>query len=462
MSADIARLIEIVGGDNIITPNDPQIDQYLWDSRHYYHGQTMAVIFPRSVQQIQHIIIHCTAQNIAIIPMGGNTGRCAGATPLNIAKNIIINMRHLNKIIAIQPHNNSVLVESGVILAQLHQYVAEYGKFFPLNLGSAGSCTIGGNIATNAGGHNTLKYGNMRDAVLGLEVILPNGQIMNDCNYLRKNNTGYDVKQLFIGGEGTLGIITKAVLKLAQMPINLQTLLLCADNLDKILPVYEFIQAHYPGQSLALELIPRIALDLVAKHYGADKLPFNQLPEWVILWELDHNGDSSDGLGEMAESGLISDGLLAQNAKQRDNFWQIRSLIVEAQAREGASIKHDIALPIDKIPQFINQANALLHQIHPHIRPYCFGHLGDGNLHFNLSAPLGMDNTSFMAMEEEIHQKMHDITHEYGGSFSAEHGVGRIKIKEMQKYKDPVTYQLMKNIKNTLDPQNIFNPAVIF
>ncbi len=452
----------VCGAQNILI-NQQDKEAFLWDSRHKYQGNCDAVVLVENTEQVQKIVRYCNENNIVITPQGGNTGRCAGATPMNITrKNILINCQKMQKIGEIDIDNSSIMVDSGVILANLCEFVQKYDKYFPLSLGSWGSCQIGGNIATNAGGHNTIKYGNMRDLVLGVEAVLPNGAIFSDLNNLRKNNTGYDIKQLLIGSEGTLGIITKAVLKLVPKPQSHQTMMLALNDSSQILPLFQAMQARFADSLSAFELMPKIALEMLRKHYPQMRQPWQTPPLFSILCECESpKTNYPDELSDLLAKNLFQDAIIAQSSKDREEFWHWRELIVAAQAQEGASIKHDIALPISKIPEFMAIADKILNDYMPEIRPYCFGHVGDGNLHYNISAPPQMQGDEFYRHEEKIHQLIHDLTMQMGGSFSAEHGIGRIKNQEMRQYKSPIQLLLMREIKHLFDKNNIMNPDVI-
>ena len=374
----------------------------------------------------------------------------------------------MNKVRAIDPLNATLTVEAGVILKTVQTTAEDAGFLFPLSLGAEGSCQIGGNLATNAGGVNVLKYGNSRDLVLGLEVVLADGRIWNGLKGLRKDNTGYDLKHLFLGSEGTLGIITAAVLKLFPLPKSKETALVALPDLDSVAQLLVEAKALCGDSLSAFEFISRFAMELVTRHVDGVTDPFEGEHAMYVLLELtspnekaDLRADLEHLLEQAFENGLVEDAVFAESGQQAEALWNLRESIPEAQKHEGGSIKHDISVPVSKVAEFIAVASEAVTQAMPGLRPCPFGHMGDGNIHFNLTQPEGMDKQQYLDHWAEMNRIVHDIAVSMGGSFSAEHGVGQLKVHEVVHYKDPVEVDLMRKIKRTLDPHNLFNPGKV-
>ncbi|WP_417319349.1 FAD-binding oxidoreductase [Emcibacter sp.] len=450
--------------------DDPEVlAPHLVEWRDLYKGRTPLLLLPDSTDKVAQLVRYCHDNGLPLVPQGGNTGLVGGGIPDESGNEVLISLKRLNKVRLRDPLNQTITVEAGVILNELQAIAEEMDLYFPLSLASEGSCQIGGNISSNAGGVGVLKYGNTRDLVLGLEVVLPDGQIWDGLTGLRKDNTGYDLKQLFIGAEGTLGIITAATLKLYPRPLNRQTALLAIPSPQAAIELLTLARKMSGDLVTAFEIIPRIGLDFLIKHMDATD-PMKAAYDWYILMEcsssLDRNHLDMESLFQQIletamEQELVPDGVIASNEQQRDSLWSLRENLSEVQKFEGGSIKHDIAVPVSKIPQFLDRACTAVQKAIPGIRPVPFGHIGDGNIHFNLTQPEGADKAAYLARWEEINKIVHDIVQELGGSISAEHGIGRLKVEELTRYKSPLALDLMRKLKRTLDPANIMNPGRI-
>lgn len=438
---------------------------YLTDWRGRYHGRARAVVRPADTRQVSAVLSACAAARVAVVPQGGNTGLCGGATPDGSGAQIVLSLSALRAVREVDAANHTLTVEAGCTLAQVREAAAAAGRLFPLSLASEGSCQIGGNIATNAGGVHVLRYGTMRDLVLGLEVVLPDGTVWNGLRGLRKDNTGYDLKQLFIGAEGTLGVITAAVLKLFPR-IHTQTVAwLAVPSPAAALEVLTHLRNQLGERITAFELINDAALTLVCRHIPKMHAPF--VAPWAVLVEvsdtlvdIDLNASLESALAGLMEAGTLVDAVIAQNQIQATQLWALRENIAEAQRLEGVSIKHDISLPVSAIPAFLNEADATLTAAWPGVRLVTFGHLGDGNLHYNLSQPAG-DNVAFVGSTGAVNRIVHDIVTTLGGSISAEHGLGQLKREEILRYKSPTEIALMQTIKRSLDPLGLMNPGKV-
>jgi len=442
------------------------VDPWLTDSRSVYVGKCALFVQPETTAQTAAVMAICHQTGIAVVPQGGNTGRCGGATPDDAGNAILLNMARMNKVRNLDPLDFTMTVEAGCILTSIQNTADSADCLFPLSLGAEGSCMIGGNLASNAGGINVLRYGNTRDLVLGVEVVLPDGRIWNGLRRLRKDNTGYDLKHLFIGSEGTLGVITAAVIKLFPKPVETTTAICALTTLDAALTLLAKARIESGDSLNSFELIPGIAIDCAHKHIHGIRKPLSETPDWAVLFEFSATAPGSDittrmqNLLESAfEDEIISDATVAQSGQDRADFWRLREAIVEAQVKEGASIKHDVSVPVSLVPDFIRQAGIGVEKTCPGIRPYAFGHVGDGNIHYNLTQPVEMPAEDFLALEWDIHRIVHDITAELGGSFSAEHGVGRLKTGEILRYKEATELELLQSIKQAIDPKSIMNPG---
>ena len=462
-----ARLKGIVGAANVLSA-DEDVAPYLTDWRDRFHGSALAVVRPASTGEVAAVVTACAELRIGIVPQGGNTGMCGGATPNATGAEIVLSLTRLNRIRALDAANATVTAEAGVTLAAIHAAAAGAGLLFPLSLASEGSCTIGGNLSTNAGGTAVLRFGNARDLTLGIEVVLADGRIWNGLRGLRKDNTGYDLKQLFIGGEGTLGIVTAATLKLFPAPRTRATALCAVPSVGAAVGLLGQLKAALGDRLTGFELMSAMALALSAKHAAAGPHPLPGHPWYVLIQADDSAADAP--LAELTEAALMAavgdevalDAVVAQSGDQAARLWSLRENISEAQRREGPNIKHDISLPVSAIPDFLQQCDAALARAFPGSRLVVFGHLGDGNLHYNLSAPEGVMAQSFLANAEAANRIVHDCVARFHGSFSAEHGVGQLKRAELVRYKSGVELELMHAVKAALDPRNLMNPGKLF
>ena len=456
LSEFINEITNIVGADAILLDDKKSFET---DWRNRYYNTSLAVVFPKTPEQISKIIKSSSRYNIGIVPQGGNTSLCGASVPNDTsAPQIILNLRRLDKIINIDINNQSITVEAGCTLHQVIEYAKNHDLYFPLSIASSGSCQIGGNIATNAGGIHVVKYGMMSDLVLGLEVCMPDGSIINQLHALRKNNTYFDLKQLFIGSEGTLGIITKATLKLYQQPESYFTAMCGVEDLGLACRLLNLLNKYY--NLCAFEIINPLTQQIHNKHFA----PIGISAPWVILFEIETNSEFNleeliNKLNDLAIN--LDKVILASNENERQSLWHIRESIPLAEKMEGFAVKHDISLPISNIEEFIktNKDN-ILNQF-PDAQIIIFGHLGDGNLHYNIQFK-DIDYNQLQKIEHKINQIVYTDVYEYNGSFSAEHGVGVLKKQWLSKYYDPNSYKLALSIKKLLDPNNILNPGKVF
>jgi FAD/FMN-containing dehydrogenase len=439
----------------------------LTDWRGLYRGKACGLALPASTAEAAALIKLTAEFGVPVVPQGGNTGLSGAATPDASGAAVIVNMRRMNRIRALDTANDTILVEAGCILSEIQQAAAAADRLFPLSLTAEGSCQIGGNLATNAGGINVLKFGNARALTLGLEVVLPDGSVLDALTTLHKDNSGYDLKQVFIGAEGTLGLITAATLKLFPAFRARSTALVALSDLAQAPILLGRCRAATADQLISFELLPRFGLELAQQHFGL-RQPLEQLPDWALLIEAATPSADFDialalerVLGEALEAGEISDGLLAESESQRSDLWRLREGIVNAQPREGVSHKHDIAVPVAGIPAFVDDASAALARDYPAARLLCFGHVGDGNLHFNLLQPADGDGAAFQSLAPAVNQLVHDHVAAHKGSISAEHGIGQLRRTELQRLKCPVALHTMRAIKAALDPQGRFNPGKV-
>ena len=407
----------------------------------------------------------CAEAGLAVVPQGGNTGLVGGGVPPEDRDNIVLALGRMNRIRAIDPVNFTMTVEAGCILADLHEAASGVDRLFPLSLGAEGSCQIGGNLSTNAGGIAVLRYGNTRELTLGVEVVLPDGRVWDGLRGLRKDNTGYDLKQLFIGGEGTLGVITAATVKLFPKPREIETAFLGLGRIEDAMGLFSHARAATADQLTAFELIPRAGLDLALAHVPGTIDPLANRHPWYVLLEMSSSQTESGIRGLMErlleaalDEGMVADGVIAASGAQRTELWRIREAIVEAQLYSG-SIKHDISVPVSRVAEFVTRASDAVGARLPGIRPIAFGHVGDGNIHFNLTQPEGMDKAAYLDRWQEFNDIVHGVVRELHGSISAEHGVGIMKCQEITHYKPAVEIELMRRVKHALDPQGIMNPG---
>lgn len=436
---------------------------YCLDQRRRFRGQALAVVRPRSTEEVAAVVRLCNEYAVPMVPQGGNTSLCGGATPDESGTALIVSLERMNRVLAVDAANNTLTVEAGAILAEVQLAAHGANRLFPGDWAAAGSCRIGGSLAANAGGLNVLRYGNMRELTLGLEVVLPNGEIWNGLRALRKDNAGYDLKQLFIGSEGTLGIITRAVLRLFPLPTARAAALVAVSSPTAALDLLRLLQERAGDRVTSFELIARPCFNLLAQHFPMLIQPLVPVPEWTVMLELSDCGDHAalnDRLLEVLGEAVIDDAVLARNDAEIETLWRLREEIPEAQRREGVSIKHDISLPVSSLPHFLDVCGARIEAAFPDARIVAFGHLGDGNLHYNV---FRQDRSAGAYTDEAaINAIVYACVAELNGGFSAEHGVGQLKVDILAQQRSPVELALMRAIKQTIDPANRMNPGKIF
>jgi FAD/FMN-containing dehydrogenase len=462
----LAELDGCVGPSNVLRAT-VDVEPYLVDHRGRYRGRAIAVVRPGTTQEVADVVRACAQRRVPIVAQGGNTGLCGGATPDASGEAVLLSLARLNRVRNVDADNATITVEAGVPLAQVQEAAAASGMSFPLSLASEGSCTIGGNLSTNAGGTAVLRFGNARELALGLEVVLADGRVWNGLRGLRKDNTGYDLKQLFIGGEGTLGIVTAAVLKLFPAPRTQVTALAAVNDVAGAIALLRIAKGMLGDRLVGFELISEPALKLSQQHHpgSADPLPGHP---WYALLQADDSAPDAplrplieQALAAAVEQHIVTDAVIAHSHEQAARLWALRENISEAQRREGPNIKHDIALPVSAIAPFLGAAERALTRAFPGVRFVIFGHLGDGNLHYNLAAPLGESAERFMDQTAAANRIVHDLVAAAGGSISAEHGIGQLKREELQRYKSPVELDLMHAVKRALDPHGLLNPGKV-
>ena len=451
----------IVGANNCIS-DQSIIKNYLEDWRGQIRGSTPIMLFPKTLDEVQQIVSFCFLNDIKIISQGGNTSLCGANVPQSSEYQIeiVLNTSKLNKFLSIDPYNQSIIVESGCILQNIQEIADDNDLFFPLSLSAEGSCQIGGNASTNAGGVNVLKYGMARDQIMGIEVVLPDGSIFSDLKSLKKDNTGYDLKQLFIGAEGTLGVITKISLKLASKPKNTVTCMVAVKSVNDAITLLQNTKIAFGDNVSAFEFMSDTCIQAIEKHLGHIKLPMGSSHSWQIIFEIINHGEQDiiSFLENNMESHHIIDGLIANSEKEKNEIWLVRHSISEAEKLSGNGIHHDISIPIKRIPEFLTMAKPAMERIVGKSIVYIFGHLGDGNLHFTKQQPETISESDFLDKTHEINREVHNVAETLGGSFSAEHGIGSKLMDDLVHFSDPVKIQLMKTIKKSVDPKNIMNP----
>jgi D-lactate dehydrogenase (cytochrome) len=460
----LPRFAGIVGDKYAIT--DPTaLEPFLIESRGIYHGRTSMLLRPGSVGEVQAILKLANETKTPLVPQGGNTGLVGGQIPFD--GELILSLMRLDKIREVDAASNAMTCEGGVVLAKAQDAAAAVDRLFPLSLGAEGSCTIGGNLSTNAGGTGAVAYGIARDLVLGLEVVLADGRIMNLLSKLKKNNTGYDLRHIFVGAEGTLGIITAAVVKMFPRPRAVETAFIGMPSPAAAVNLLNLTQARVGGTVTSFELIVRDVIEFAIKHGHSVRDPLAAKHPWYVLMEV--SSQHGEGLRESVEQlladagaqGLIEDATIAASLDQAKAFWHLRHILPEAQKPEGGSIKADVSVPVAAVPDFLKEATAAAKAIVPGCRPVPFGHLGDGNVHFNVSQPVGADAAQFLARWGEINNAVNKIVLKYNGSIAAEHGIGKLKRDSLAKVKDPVALELMRGLKRMLDPNGILNPGKV-
>ncbi len=462
-----AQLRAIVGDSGLIAAGAAS-EPYLTDHRRLYRGRALAVVRPASVAELSAVLALCNEARVGVVPHGGNTGYCGGATPDESGEQVVLALARLNRIRSVDAANDTLVAEAGCTLAEVQSAAQAAERFFPLSLGSQGSCQIGGNLSTNAGGTSVLRYGMMRELVLGVEVVLADGRVLEGLSGLRKDNTGYDVRALFLGAEGTLGVITAATLRLFPAIRARATALIAVADVAAAVALLAQLQAVSSERVSSFELIPRLALELTVRHVEGVRDPFSRAHPWYLLCELSSSRAAEgldalleEALGAALAQGLIEDAAIGTSERERQGFWRLRENIPAAQSRAGASLKHDISLPVGRLAEFVARAAPLIEAAAPEGRLIAYGHVGDGNLHFNVSSRSGAADAGLLARAESVRRLVHDLVREFGGSFSAEHGIGRLKVAELERYAPAVELELMRSIKAALDPRGIMNPGKV-
>jgi FAD/FMN-containing dehydrogenase len=464
LSPELIEKFRRIVGDKYALTDAADIAPYVTEERDLFHGRSPLVLRPATAEQVSAICKLATEHRIALVPQGGNTGLVGGQTPHN--GEVVISLKRMDKIRDVDTASNTMTCEAGVILQVAQQRAAEVDRLFPLSLGAEGSCTIGGNLSTNAGGTTALAYGVAREMALGLEVVLADGRIMNLLSKLKKDNTGYDLRNLFIGAEGTLGIITAATLKMFPKPRAIETAYVGLKSPAQALKLLSLSQSEAAGTLTSFELMSWIAVDFSIRHGIDVRDPLEDKHPWYVLMELSSPRDDARAtleaiLAKGLEEGIVDDAVIAANLSQRQAFWKLRDEMSAAQKPEGGSIKHDISVPVVAVPDFIEHADAAMTKLIPGSRPVPFGHLGDGNIHYNVSQPIGVNAADFLDRWHEVNAVVFDIVLKMGGSISAEHGIGVLKRDELADVKDKVAIALMRQVKAMLDPLGIMNPGKV-
>ena len=459
----IARFAAIVGDKYALTA-EADVHQYVTEDRNLFRGTSPLVLRPGSTAEVAAICKLASETRTALVPQGGNTGLVGGQTPYG--GEVVLSLRRMDRLRDLDTSSNTMTVDAGMILQNAQGLASDADRLFPLSLGAEGSCTIGGNLSSNAGGTAALAYGVAREMALGLEVVLADGRILNGLSKLKKDNTGYDLRNLFIGAEGTLGIITAATLKLFPKPRSIETAFVGLQSPEAALKLLEIARGEAAGQLTSFELIAAIAVDFSVRHGVGIRDPLSSKHDWYVLMELSSSRDESQGTLEKIlergmEDGIVDDAVIAANLAQRHAFWKLREDISPAQKPEGGSIKHDVSVPVAAVPAFIAEANAAVLKLMPGARPVPFGHLGDGNIHYNITQPVGADPAQFLARWHDVNAVVFEVVLRMGGSISAEHGIGQLKAADLPSVKDPVAIELMRSLKAMLDPLNIMNPGKV-
>ena len=467
---DIAGALAAIGGPTACLSAAADIEPYVTDYRKIYKGRAAAVVFPSTTEQVSRVMAWCHAHDVVVVPQGGNTSLMGGAVPEAGSGNaVVLSLARMKQVLAVDVVNDTLTVQAGVTLHAARAAAEEAGRLFPLRIGSEGSCQIGGNLSTNAGGTAVLRYGNMRDLVLGVEAVLPDGRIYDGLRGLRKDNTGYDLKQLFIGSEGTLGIVTAAVLKLMPLPRSRSVALVAVSDPAAAVSLLQLAK-EAAGQSVtAFELISAPAMALVRGYLGGVASPLEGEPAWMVLVELTSGGaqDALDAQLQQAledgfERGLVQDAAVAASLSDVEAFWRLREEISDAQTRTGGSIKCDVSVPLSRIAEFVAEASAKVLEVAPQARMVIYGHMGDGNVHFNPLRPADVPAREFLDKHyEAVSHAVDGLAHSYGGSISAEHGIGVAKRDDMRRYKGGVELELMQQVKRAIDPKNLLNPGKV-
>jgi FAD/FMN-containing dehydrogenase len=462
MTPELLNQFAAIVGEKHAIRDEAGMAGYMTEWRDIWVGKSPLVMRPGSTEEVSRILKLASETGTAIVPQSGNTGLVGGQIPFETGDELLLSLDRMTKILNVDAADGSMTVQAGATLKSVQDAADDAERLFPLRIASEGSCRIGGNLSTNAGGLNVLAYGNARDLCLGLEVVLPDGRIWNGLRRLRKDNTGYDLKNLFIGAEGTLGVITAAVLKLYPKPRTYETAFIAVNSPQAAVDLLSLVKEMSGNRVVAFELLPRIAMDFTVKHMGISN-PLVEFSPWYALSEL---ADPAPGsfeaiLEEAMARGLVTDATVAQSEAQRQALWAIRELMPESQKFEGGSIKHDVSVPVSRIPQFIVEATRAVEKYLPQARVMSFGHMGDGNLHFNVSQPPGMEKKTYLDLWNEMNAVVFDVVLKFDGSISAEHGIGRLKKHHMPEIKSPVELQMMRDLKKLFDPSNIMNPGKV-
>ena len=468
LSSDLLDRFAAIVGEKHAVRDATEIAPHLVENRGLYHGASPMLLKPGSVEEVSAILKLASETGTAIVPQTGNTGLVGGQTPREDGSDIILSLERMNRVRDIDPVGNTMIVDGGCILADVHKAAAEHGRMFPLSLGSEGSCRIAGNLSTNAGGTAVLAYGNMRQLCLGLEVVLPTGDIWNGLRRLKKDNTGYDLRDLFIGAEGTLGVITGAVLKLFPQPLGHQVAFAGLQSVDDALTLFKNASSLCGTALTGFELMPRIGVEFTTRHIPGVRDPLETVHPWYVLIDIS-TSDSAETAERMMsalleqgyEAGLVQDATIASSETQQKAIWHMRESMSDAQKPEGGSIKHDVSVPVAQIPQFMAEAEKAVVAAMPGARVCAFGHMGDGNIHYNISQPVGADKAEFIGRWREINKIVHGLVLHHGGSISAEHGIGQLKRDELASIRSDIEMDLMRRIKTAFDPAGIMNPGKV-
>ncbi|ENN89023.1 FAD-dependent oxidoreductase protein [Rhizobium freirei PRF 81] len=467
-SSDLLDRFAAIVGEKHAVRDPAEIAPHLVENRGLYHGASPMLLKPGSVEEVSSILKLASETGAAIVPQTGNTGLVGGQTPREGGSDIILSLERMNRVRDVDPVGNTIVVDGGCILADVHKAAADHGRMFPLSLGSEGSCRIAGNLSTNAGGTAVLAYGNMRQLCLGLEVVLPTGEIWNGLRRLKKDNTGYDLRDLFVGAEGTLGVITGAVLKLFPQPLGHQVAFAGLQSVDDALTLFKNASSLCGTALTGFELMPRIGVEFTARHIPGVRDPLETAHPWYVLIDISTSDSAETAERMMAalleqgyEAGLIQDATIASSEAQRQAIWHMRESMSDAQKPEGGSIKHDVSVPVAQIPQFMAEAEKAVVAAMPGARVCAFGHMGDGNIHYNISQPVGADKAEFIGRWREMNKIVHGLVLQHGGSISAEHGIGQLKRDELASIRSDIEIDLMRRIKTAFDPAGIMNPGKV-
>lgn len=456
--------LKAIVGPNGWASDAETLEPHLNEWRGVFTGSTPLMVMPATTEEVSRIVTACNGQGVGIVPQGGNTGMCAAAVPDDSGEQILLSMSRMNRIRDLDADNFSIEVEAGCVLQTIQEAALAAKRYFPLSLGAEGSCQIGGNIATNAGGLNVIRYGTARALVLGLEVVLADGSVLSSLRSLRKDTAGYDLKQLFIGSEGTLGIITAATLRLFPDPGELGTALVAVPSSGTSVALLARLKTSYPDQVQTFELVSDYVFGLVERYIPDARLPFEEKYPWYVLLEVAAGEDAErleTTLSAAIEDGLVLDAVLAKNSAEVANLWRLRHSIAEAERQAGKALKHDISVPVSRMQEFLQRGDDLLQELRPDATLVAFGHVGDGNVHYNVSLPHGLSDDEYAQEGQRITRAIYDLVAELGGSFSAEHGIGQLKRPYLAEYRPGTEYKLMRTLKKTLDPANILNPGKV-